>query len=309
MVSQEQHRRSGFTLRTRLGRGAGGPVKARQIARTAALACLLALSVAVLGPVHSVAAEDVQLEWTAEIDGQEVGEAGSRAPLELAPHNATPATLTVRNSSDNPVVIRSIRLEGRILGLAFFVYTNRLDITLAGGDEAERRFELELADLDGQATGLIPARAILLGTDGEEIASRDFTVDVSGTLWSVYGVFGIAVAAITLVLLVAALVALAAGRLSNNRWQRATAFLAPGLGIGFILTFTLSAMSLLVPSPGAWVLFILTGGALGFAAGYLTPSPDLAATSDGGESVDPQDAERRGFWRPWTKFRGRFARP
>jgi hypothetical protein len=74
-------------------------------------------------------------------------------------------------------------------------------------------------------------------------------------------------------------------------------FAGPGLGVGFVLTFTLSALRLLVASPAAWTLLILLGGIAGFAAGYFSPTPegpDLADRATGRLGADGADHSRLG---------------
>jgi hypothetical protein len=82
-----------------------------------------------------------------------------------------------------------------------------------------------------------------------------------------------AIGALTLVLLAGVLWRLATGRLSPNRWRRALAFAAPGLGLGFLVTFTLSALRIALPEAGLWAPLVLGGGIIGFIAGYLSPTP------------------------------------
>jgi hypothetical protein len=216
------------------------------------------------------------------IDGHDVASADADHPLRLSPNQ--PAVIDVRlanpQSRNAPVLVRSLRFDGRVLGLAFFSYATRIDLVAPPGGSDERSFSIDLTGLDGQATGLIPARVQLIDPHGTAIATQGFVVDVRGSLWSVYGVFGLAVAAITILLLGGALWALFRGRQQENRWRRGLTFAGPGLGVGFVLTFTLSATRLLVPSPGTWALLIGLGGCIGFAAGYLAPSPASLEPSD-----------------------------
>jgi len=261
---------------------AGGRIRAVLLAL---MGMPVALAVLVTAAPSASAAESPRLSWSVNVNGQDVRGVDANAPLRLSPQ--TPATVGVRitNLGSEPVRVRSVRLEGRVLGLAFYSYTTRVDLQAAPGASDERRFTVDLLELDGQATGLIPSRVALLDDDGNRIASDGFAVDVRGSLRSVYGVFGLAVAAITLLLLVSALWRLLTGRLHPNRWRRGMTWCAPGLGAGFTLTFTLSALRLMVPSAGAWALLLLVGGAIGFAAGYLTPTPDRAQP-DRADQVD-----------------------
>lgn len=96
--------------------------------------------------------------------------------------------------------------------------------------------------------------------------------------------FGLAVAGLTALLLAAALIRLAARRLPANRWNRATRFGVPGLGVGLTLTFTISALRIASPSPGVWLTLVVLGGVIGFVFGFLTPGP-----GEGDEDLDDAD--------------------
>jgi hypothetical protein len=244
---------------------------------------LLVLMVTLFGTAALVAAapsagaaSTPRLSWTMTVNGRDIGAADANKPLRLTPRTSPTIALQVTNLGSAPVRVRAARLEGRVLGLPFYSFTTRVDMQIAPGASDERRFSIDLLDLDGQATGLIPSRASLLDNDGNAIVSRSFAVDVRGSLGSVYGTFGLAVAAITLLLLVNALWRLLTGRLHPNRWRRGMTWAAPGLGVGFTLTFTLSALRLMVPGAGVWAALVILGGAIGFLIGYLTPTPERA---------------------------------
>ena len=49
---------------------------------------------------------------------------------------------------------------------------------------------------------------------------------------------------------------------------------APGLGLGFVLTFSLSVLRIASPEGTLWAILLLVGAAVGFAAGYLSPNPE-----------------------------------
>jgi hypothetical protein len=200
-----------------------------------------------------------------------VADVDTNKPLVLGRDSRTLVVLALTNTGSDPITVRAIRLEGRVMTMTFFRYNTRLDIELAPGASTERRFELELDDLTDQAVGLIPARLQLLDTNRKVLREDDFPVDVDGSPMSVYGLFGLAVAGITAILLGSLLLAIARRRLSRNRWNRAIKFLAAGIGLGLTLTFTLSATRLLTPSAAAWLTLVLVLGAVAFAIGYLLP--------------------------------------
>ncbi len=216
----------------------------------------------------------------ATVGGASLKDAGANSPIALRPTDTTVVAVTVTNNGSNPVEVRSVRLNARVLGLAFFSYTTRVDLVLAPGATGTRTFALDLTDLDGQATGLLPAELALLAPDRTVLASEKGTVDVRGKLRSVYGVFGLAVAAITALLLLALVVRLVRRTLPDSRWSRALRFAVPGVGLGLTVTFTLGVLRVVVPSLTASIGFLAGGLVVGFVLGYLTPAPGDEADRD-----------------------------
>lgn len=242
---------------------------------TILLTAVVGLLPGAISPGTLAVAGAPRLAWSVTIDGQDTGKFDSGRPLQLNPQTSLQMSVHIDNSTARPVSVRNVRLQGRVLGLTFFSYTTRVDMQVAPGAQEERDYSVDLLDLDRQATGLIPSSVLLLDPAGHLVAARSFTVDVRGSWTAVYGLFGLAVTAITVLLLASTLRALFLGRMHPNRWRRAMSFAAPGLGVGFVLTFALSAFRLLVPWPTLWTSLILMGGAVGFAAGYLSPTPEL----------------------------------
>ena len=211
--------------------------------------------------------------WTATLDKADVEASDSNDPAELDPESDAEVTVTVNNDTGEPLTVRSVSLRGSVLGLTFFSYTTRVDLAVAAGATGTRTFTVDLSDLAGQATGLLPATMSLIGPDRTVIAERSLTVDVQGSLLSVYGVFGLVVAAGTVVLLVTLLSRLATSRLPPNRWRRAVRFGVVGIGIGLTATFTLSALSLKSPDAATWVTVVVVCAVVAFTLGYLSPDP------------------------------------
>ena len=230
-----------------------------------------------IGLGASPAGADIEskgLRLTASINGRDVeGIDGNRA-LRLEPRMGATVKVQVTNTSGDPVNVRIVRLHGKVIGLTFYVYDTLVDMRLDPGETGEREFFVDLTDLRAQVTGLVPGRLSLIDDRRDFVISEDFPVDVRGSLTSVYGVFGLAVAAMTGLLSVAAVVRLATHRLPTNRWTRAARFATPGLGLGLTLTFSLSAFRFFTPRAGIWLPLVLIGGAVGFAIGYATPTPD-----------------------------------
>lgn len=232
--------------------------------------------------------------WTATVNDRNVERTTGDEPVRLDPTRPAEIVVRVENRSDRPVEVGFVRLEGAVLELTFYSYTTQVDLRLPPGAADERTFALRLLDLDAHATGLIPSRIALLDAEGRGLAEKSLTVDVRGDVTSVYGVFGAAIGAVTLLLVAGALWRLGTGRLHPNRWRRALLFAAPGLGLGFVVTFTLSALRVATPEGSLWTSLLLCGGAVGFLAGYLTPTPvrpeDRESDAAGGRAdVDEAD--------------------
>lgn len=229
------------------------------------------------------------LQWDATINGRPVGEIDANEPLRLEPAAGARLDLTLTNSSGQEVSVRSVRLDGKVMGLTMYNFTTRIDLLLAPGAETTRTFDLDLIDLSGQATGLIPSRLQLLDDQRNVLQEESFPADIRGSVNSVYGVFGLAVLGITLVLLGGLLMAIRRTQMPQNRWRRAVRFIPSGIGLGFVLTFSLSALRQLTPSATSWTTVVLLCAVGAFALGYLLPigvpdeqesDPDVADADD-----------------------------
>ncbi len=248
-----------------------------------ALRILVAVAVLTGAAAGDGDGDDVAVELEAAISGQDLARADANRPAELTPDAPVEVHMAVTNPGSEPVVVRSIRLEGSVLGLTFFNFETVVGLDIAPGATEERTYPLELVGLKGQATGLIPSELQLLDQDRSVLASQGFTADVRGSIRSVYALFGLAVALFTALTLAACCISLARHRLSRNRFRRGLQFMVPGLGLGLTATFTLSALRLVAPGAGLWLPLTLGCGAALFAVGYLTPAPDDEADDDADE--------------------------
>ncbi len=256
--------------------------------RHAAAAGLLA-SVPLLAGVAPMpaSAQAGRVQVKATIDGAPIGSSTETRPIRLSPHDEAMLAVDVTNGTGRPLDIRTIRLEGKVLGLTFFAYDTAVGLEVAPGATGSRRFLLDLGGLDGQATGLIPGGVKLLDRDRRVVGEEGAVFDVRGSLRSVYGVFGVSIAFLTVLSFLGALIGLARHRLPPNRWRRGLRFLTPGLGLGLLLNFTLSATRVFVPTPGRWLTIVVVSAAVLFGLGYLTPAPDAG---DDDEDLDELEA-------------------
>jgi hypothetical protein len=203
--------------------------------------------------------------------------AGGGAPSRLHTNRRVLLELSLANRTDRDVEVGTIVLQGRVIGLTFFDYETSVTIAVPARATVTRQFSLDLASLRGQAVGLFNADVKLLDQRRHVLASRRTAVDVRGSWHSVYSLFGVLVALVTVAAFVRAVLDLARHRLSPNRWRRSIRFLVPGLGLGLTLVFTLSAMRMFLAGPTTWMPIVAITSVVGFAMGYLTPTPDIVA--------------------------------
>lgn len=235
-----------------------------------ALTVLAACTIFVTQPAR---ADTQALRWQVSVDGRDVGTATNNNPMPLHPDRGARIALSVDNAGPSEVTVRSIRLDGRVMGLTFFSFTSRIDLAVAPGHSGQRTVDLDLADLGAEAVGLIPARIALLDGRRQVLDAQSFVADVDGSAGSAYGVFGLVVALITVLLALGLALDLARNRLPTDRWLRATRFLPAGIGLGLTATFTLSATRLLAPNEVIWVPLVLGCAAVAFCLGYISPAP------------------------------------
>jgi len=214
------------------------------------------------------AAGDVTVNAT--VDRKAVG---GTTDLLLDPDRSIRVEVTVHNGTNAPRHVKTVRLSGTALALTFFAYDTTVPFDVPAKESVTRAFQLDLADLGGQATGLLPTEIEVLDDNRDVLGSVATTGDVLGSMWSVYAVFGLGVLLLTVFSWAGALIALARRRLPANRWQRAMRFLPAGIGTGLVAVISLSVLKLMAPSPAAEIPFILGSAAAALLLGYLTPHP------------------------------------
>lgn len=248
-------------------------------------------------PLGVRAAEtNARVRAVATIDGRDLRVADNNHPIRLSPGKIAKARLRITNRGSRSIVVRSARVEGRVIGLTFFSYETALEVRIPARKATSVRFNIDLVGLRGQATGLLPARLTLVDRDGHTLTGQSFTADVRGSLVSVYGLFGLAVLIFTGLTFTAVLLGLVRHRLPPNRMRRALRFSVPGFGLGLTVTFTLSAFRIVAPRANLWLPLVIGGGIAGLVVGYLSPTPETgeveeqeaggeATTEDGGEAT------------------------
>jgi hypothetical protein len=247
------------------------------------LVALVAVGASGLTATSAQADPSVAIDGT--IDGTPLAGSSAAHPVVLRPDQPVSIDLAVTNDGADPVTLHSVRLTGVVVGLTFFAYQTSVNLTVDPGQSTHLRYALDVTGLEGQATGLIPARISVTDSDRHEVASQAFVSEVRGSLNSVYGLFGLLLLALTIVAIASAAWAIATHRMPRNRWRRGLRLLTVGVGLGLVLVFTLSAFQVWVPSPGRWLMTMLVMAGIFFVIGYLTPTPE----ADDDEEIDESE--------------------
>jgi hypothetical protein len=253
------------------------------------IAPVLAVGV-ILSAVAAAATAAVTLN--ASINGTNLGHATEAAPVPVVPGQPITIAFVVHNGTSRPIAVGSVNLEGRVAGLTFFSFDTLVRFAVPPEESKSLAYGLDTTSLKGQATGLVPASLSLSAPSGQLIVSEAFVSNIKGSIISVYGLFGLGILVLTVFGFIEALLALAHGRLPLNRWRRGIRFLIPGLGVGAILVFSLSAFGKWLPSNGHWFVILAIFGAAGFVIGYLTPTPPVPGEE--GDDVEDEEEELDG---------------
>lgn len=201
-----------------------------------------------------------------------IDESSPGNPVRLQEGEPLELTLLVTNVTSVPVVIRSIELEGRILGLTFLTSRTGIDETVFPGEEQLIRFPVDLYGLDGQADGLLRGRIVLRGADDRALASNPVVLDGRGGVLSVTSLF-------TLVLFVVGLIGLAATflrflreGLPDERRLRGAQFVPTGIAFGLALSAAGSTARIWPLPATLWLLITALMAAAAYIIGvYLPP--------------------------------------
>jgi hypothetical protein len=230
---------------------------------------------------------------SASLNGTNLAHATEAHPVHITPGKPLLVALRLRNATNASLPVGSVDLNGQVAGLTFFSFQTSVNFDVPPGQSKSLAYVLDTTGLKGQATGLVPSSLDVSEPSGQLIATEAFVSDVNGSLISVYGLFGLGILVLTVLALIEVLLALAHGRLPVNRWRRGIRFMVPSLGIGGVLVFTLSAFGKWLPSNGHWLTILAIFAGVGFAVGYLTPTP-LVPGEGPAEEDDEDDQEEIG---------------
>ncbi len=254
-----------------------GPRLGAAVATLAVVTLTLGAAVLAAGPA-SAASSGVTLSTT--IGGQRVAGSSASHPVKLYPNRPAVIDILVTNYQNRTITVNSVSLHGTVAALTFYAYDTSVHLTLGPRRATHLRYDLDLSGLDGQATGLIPATITIANARHQPLASQSMVTDVQGSLDSVYGLFGLALLILTALAVIGVVVSIATHRMPSNRWRRGLRMLTPGVGLGLVLVFSMSALSVWVPTPGTWFTVVLVFAVVFFVLGYLTPNPTVEGEDD-----------------------------
>lgn len=228
-----------------------------------------------LAPSAAGAATTTTVTVTAAIDGHAVRGSTDRHPVRVRPTRLARIDITVRNRGARALDVSFVRVEGRVLGLTLMAFDTEVGMRVPARGTGVRHFDVDVSEAGNQAVGIIPGSVRVLDRHHHAVGAEPLVLDVRGSPFSVYGLFGVGVAVVTLISFVGALAALARGRLSPNRWWRATRFLTVGFGVGLTLVYGLSAARIWAPQPARSGIVLAASAIVLFALGYITPTPSV----------------------------------
>ena len=231
----------------------------RATRRVLLLVVLAVIGFGTLGPPSALSyqAQRSDVSFAATLDAQPLGLSSTGDPIVIDPDRASTLALVMRNNSDQSLTVRQVQFRGKAFGLTLLAYDVIVNATMAPGERSKVNVPVEFFDLGQQVSGLLPATIRLIDPDRNELASRDFTVDVRGSATSLMAMFTLVVAIATGLSILVIWVAIGRRRLPRNRWQRGLRFGLVGAGIGVTLTLVLAEMLLVTPKGSVWIPLLL----------------------------------------------------
>jgi len=221
----------------------------------------------------SVREQRSEVSFAAALDGQRLDLSSSGDPIVLDPDRVSTLALVMRNNTDQPLTVRQVQIRGKAFGLTLLAYDVTINAKIGAGERTKVDVPVEFVDLGQQAAGLLPATIRLIDPDRNQLASRDFTVDVRGSATSLMAVFTLVVAIATGASIVVIWVAIGRRRLPRNRWRRGLRFGLVGAGVGVTLTLFLALLLLVTPAGSVWIPLLLVPTVGAFLLGWFSPGP------------------------------------
>jgi hypothetical protein len=224
------------------------------------------------------------MTFHARLNGAPLDLSSSGDPIVLKPDRPSLLTLFMRNDGSQPAVVRHVQIRGTAFGITLMAYDFTINSLVPAGQRQRLTVPVQFVDLGQQSDGLLPASMSLLGTNGGELATQDFTVDVQGSPGSLMVVFTMIVAIATGVSIAAIWIAILRRRLPPNRWRRGLRLGVVGAGVGVTLTMLLSVLLFMPPKGSVWIPLVFIPTLAAFALGFFSPGP--MALDEGEDEVE-----------------------
>lgn len=252
--------------------------RARSLAiatRCALLSAMVCIAVLATGPAGALSTytQPSDVRFAASLDGQRLDLSSSGDPIVLDPDKPSTLAMVMTNTTGGPLTVRQVQIRGSAFGITLLAYDVTINAKMAPGERTRVNVPVEFVDLGQQANGLLPATIRLIGADGAELGSRDFTIDVRGSATSLTAMFALIVAIATGASIAIIWIAVGRRRLPPSRWQRGLRFALVGLGAGVTLTLFLSLLLLVTPSGSVWIPLVAVPTAGAFLLGWFSPGP------------------------------------
>lgn len=247
-----------------------------------ALVVLALVSVSSFAPAAGAATDS--LEFGARLDGQPLGLSSSGDPIVLKPDRPSLLRLRMLNPGPTPVFVRHVQIRGSAFGITLMAYDFTINAVVPPGGSQRLDVPVEFVDLGQQSDGLLPATINLLGRGDDELASRDFVVDVQGSAGSLMVIFTMIVAIATGISIASIWIAVVRRRLPQNRFRRGIRLGVAGAGVGVTLTLLLSVLLFMPPKGSVWIPLLLVPMLTAFVIGFVSPGP--MAMDDGEDEVE-----------------------
>jgi hypothetical protein len=207
------------------------------------------------------------VELTVAVEGQALG----RGDIVLDAGSVARVVVGVQNLTRSDIPVDSVRLSGTVLGLTFFDYDTRVRTTVPAQGSANWTVDLDIRDLAGRATGLVPVEVALRDADLHTVARSTGSATVRGSVFSVYGLFGLGLLVLMGLLWAVALLPLGRHAAPATWWQRGLRFLPAGCAVGLFGVFALSAARVLTPTGTVDAVLTVVAAAACFAIGAVMP--------------------------------------
>ncbi|MEZ5227717.1 MAG: hypothetical protein R2710_13900 [Acidimicrobiales bacterium] len=226
----------------------------------------------------------------ATIDSLSIADASPSNPLPLDPREESTLALTLDNTTDRPVAVERVRVEGELLGLNFLTYDVRVRLTLEPGETRQLDVPLDFFELERQANGYLRSYVRIYDDSGGRVGGQSFALDIKGDSTSMMVLFSIGLFAITAATAALNMRDLRRGQLPEQRFARGVRFFVPGLGLGLMLSVAFSVFRIFPLPATSWVPLTVVPALAGFFIGYaVIPGPDDTAPIENLDDLDDEE--------------------